>query len=113
LKGKPVTEQKISSNKLPEKLIAYLDSDQILANGSDMTRLVFKLTDQFGNPLPYTRKIISFKLEGPAEFVGDNPFLLFGGQGAVYIKANNKPGMVKIKVSTSDLEPVSISLELT
>ena len=35
---------------------------------------------------------IKFELEGPAEIIGDNPFSLIGGTGAIWIRAQERPG---------------------
>ena len=53
LQGQQVAEQWISSNRLPKNLELSTDTDQIFADGADMTRLIFRITDEFGNPLPY------------------------------------------------------------
>jgi beta-galactosidase len=36
-------------------------------------------------------------VEGPVEIIGDNPFSLIGGTGAVWIRAQEKPGTVRLK----------------
>jgi len=109
---KPVAEQKISSNNLPQKLLAVPDTHQLFADGSDMTRLILQVTDDYGNPIPYAPCNITLDVNGPAEIIGDNPFLLIGGQGAVYIKAKRDPGTAEITVRTTDLPPSSVSIEL-
>ena len=110
--GEKVAEQWISSNKLPKKLELSTDTDQLYADGADMTRLIFRITDEFGNPLPYATKIVTFELEGNADLVGENPFPLIGGQAALYIKAQHQTGLVTVRAHTPGLPSASISLEI-
>jgi beta-galactosidase len=35
-------------------------------------------------------------LEGPAEIIGDNPFSLVGGTGAIWIRSQQQPGTVQL-----------------
>ncbi|GAA0540292.1 beta-galactosidase [Rhizomicrobium palustre] len=68
------------------------DETALLADGADVTRVVVRVTDEFGNVRPFANDPIIFKLEGPAELIGDNPFALYGGVGAVWVKAIDKAG---------------------
>lgn len=109
--GKPVIEQWISSNRLPKKLVLSTDTNQLIADGADMTRLIFRVTDSYDNPLPYVTQLVNFTLSGPADLIGDNPFPLIGGQAALLIKARRQAGTVTIHAHSPGLSSVSISLE--
>jgi beta-galactosidase len=37
-----------------------------------------------------------FTLSGPAEIIGDNPFALIGGTGAIWIRAKEMPGTARL-----------------
>ena len=50
IEGKPVAEHWISSNRVPQLLELSTDTDRLHADGADMTRLIFRITDQYGNP---------------------------------------------------------------
>jgi beta-galactosidase len=54
------------------------------------------VTDEFDNIRPYASDPIVFTLEGPAELIGDNPFSLVGGTGAVWIRTQLQPGTVQL-----------------
>ena len=110
--GTQVAEQWISSSRLPKKLTLSTDVDQLWADGADMTRLIFRITDEFGNSLPYTPRIVTFKLLGPAELIGENPFPLIGGQAALHVKAQYESGTVSIHAHTPGLPKASTSLEI-
>jgi beta-galactosidase len=77
-----------------------------------MTRLVIRITDQFGNPLPYAAKVITFELEGLAELIGENPFPMIGGQAALFLKARHQAGTVVVRAHAPGLPAASISLEI-
>jgi beta-galactosidase len=110
--GQQVAEQWISSDKLPKKLDIKSSTDQLLADGSDIARVSFFITDEFGNPLPYARNIITFKLEGEADLIGENPFPLIGGQAAVYVRAKRKASLITITAQTPGLQDAKVSLEI-
>jgi beta-galactosidase len=112
LKGKQVARHSISSDRLPKRLELTIDTNQLMADGVDMTRLIFRITDEFGNTAPYSSKIVEFKAEGEADLIGDNPFPLIGGQAALYIKARHRIGRVKIFASAAGLPDASTTLEI-
>ncbi|MBN2001929.1 MAG: glycoside hydrolase family 2 protein [Anaerolineae bacterium] len=112
IREEPVAEQWIASNRLPKKLELAVGAPQLYADGADMTRLVFRITDAFGNPLPYAIKVVAFDLEGPADLIGENPFPLVGGQAALYVKARRQAGAVAIHAHAPGLESSMISLEI-
>ncbi len=103
INGELVAEHRIAADSLPYALDVTLDDDQLYADGADMTRLAVCVVDRFGNPLPYTDRAVWIALEGPVTLVGDNPLVLQGGQGAVFIKAGYTGGRVSICVKTDRL----------
>ena len=105
-------EQWIACSQSPVKLDLSADVQELNADGSDMTRLSIRITDAYGNPLPYAFKIVTLKIDGPAELIGENPLLLVGGQAAVYIKAHHQTGLVTIHAKTSDLPETEVTLKL-
>ena len=115
LDGKPVAERKIASDGVPSQLILTLDDELIEANGVDMTRLVFRIADRYGNRLPYANQVIQFDVtdgSDKVELIGENPFALIGGQAALYIKSKLSPGAATIRASTARLAPVEVTIRL-
>ncbi|MCB2210031.1 glycoside hydrolase family 2 protein [bacterium] len=112
LDNKPIAEQWIASNQLPTKLLLAVDTPELHADGADMTRLIFRITDAYGNPLPYATKVVHFDLKGPAELIGENPFPLVGGQAAVFIRAGDQPGKVTTQVTAAGLPSEKIEIEV-
>ncbi len=110
--GEAVIEQQIAGDGMPASLYLAADDDTLDADGADMTRLVFKIVDKFGNRLPYTNQVVSFEIEGPAELIGENPFAIMGGQAALYVKAGHEAGAVTIRATTPRLETAEVSLTI-
>jgi beta-galactosidase len=95
--GKRVAERRFSHLGIDQAFEASADDPNLRADGADSTRVVFRVTDEFGNQMRYSTAAITFKIDGPAEIVGDNPFSLVGGCGAIWIRAKQEPGTVVIK----------------
>jgi beta-galactosidase len=77
--------------------MAAADDSSLLADGADTTRITMRVADEFGNLRRYATAAISLSVEGPAEIIGDNPFSLMGGCGAVWVRARQEPGTAVVK----------------
>ncbi len=77
-----------------------------------MTRLIFRITDPYGNPVPYSNSVVSFEIEGPADLIGTNPFPLMSGQAALFIKAQQAEGIVQVRAYCEGLPEASLQLEI-
>ena len=94
--GKKVIERKMSAKGVDRELLVLPDDRDLIGDGIDMTRVVFKVTDEFGAVRPFANTPIGLTIEGPGEIVGENPFALFGGVGAVWIKTRQRPGVIRL-----------------
>jgi beta-galactosidase len=94
--GKKVIERKMSAKGVDKELVVEPDDRELIADGIDATRVVMKVTDEYGAVRPFANAAIALTVQGPAEIIGENPFALFGGVGAVWIKAKATPGVVKV-----------------
>ena len=88
------------------------DDSELMADGADSTRVVLRVTDEFGNIRPFANDAIKFELEGPAEITGDNPFSLIGGTGAIWIRAQEKAGTVRLKATHPTLGPQQLEIKI-
>jgi beta-galactosidase len=95
--GKQVISRQFSGRGVDVKFTLVPDDNELVADGADTTRVVLRVTDEFGAIKPFANDAIRLELEGPAEIIGDNPFSLIGGTGAVWIRAQEKPGIAKLK----------------
>jgi beta-galactosidase len=110
LNGEAVVEQRIAGDGLPRTLVLQPDDAELHADGADMTRLVFKIVDAYGNRLPYTNQAVTFEIDGPADLIGENPFAIMGGQAALYIKARKQAGAVTIRAQTARLPQATTTI---
>ena len=97
IQGKLVITRNMSGKGVDAKFLLLPDDTELVADGADTTRVVLRVTDEFGAVHPFANDAIKFELEGPAELIGDNPFSLVGGTGAVWIRAQEQPGKVRLK----------------
>ncbi len=107
--GRKVIEKKYSARGVDKQLVLRSDDTTLRADGADSTRVWFMVTDEYGNLRRYSSAAIEFSIDGPAEIIGDNPFSLSGGCGAIWIRARETPGTVRLKAT----HPVLGAQELT
>ncbi|PYS98230.1 MAG: glycoside hydrolase family 2 [Acidobacteria bacterium] len=93
--GKMVIEKKMSARGVDKQFIIAADDNELVADGIDMTRVVFKVADEFGNVKPFSVAAIQFTIEN-GEIMGDNPFALVGGCGAIWIRSTEKAGKIRL-----------------
>ena len=67
-----------------------------MGDGSDVTRLLIRITDEFGNTQQFASGVVSLTIDGPGEIIGENPFGLVGGAGAVWIKTKTEAGLIRL-----------------
>ena len=94
LKGQQVISKSFSGRGIDRKFTLRPDDRELFADGADSTRVVLRVTDEFDAIRTYANDSIVLTLEGPAEIIGDNPFALVGGTGAVWIRAKERAGTV-------------------
>jgi beta-galactosidase len=110
--GEARIEQQIAGDGLPAALTLNADDTELTADGADMTRVVFKIVDRFGNRLPYTQSVVTVWLHGPGQLIGENPFPLMGGQGAIYVKSGYTPSPITVWASTTRLKALPVTIDL-
>lgn len=97
IQEKLVITRRYSGRGVDVKFMLLPDDIELMADGADSTRVVLRVTDEFGAVHPFANDAIKFELEGPAQIIGDNPFSLIGGTGAVWIRAGEQAGKVRLK----------------
>jgi len=95
LGGQKVIERRMSSKGVDQQFLVEPDDKDLIADGIDMTRVVFRVADEFGNTRPFAHAAIVFTIEN-GEIVGDNPFALVGGAGAIWVKSKETPGLIRL-----------------
>ncbi|GEM44408.1 glycoside hydrolase family 2 TIM barrel-domain containing protein [Deinococcus cellulosilyticus] len=111
LNGALVKTHQLAADGIPRKLIFEADDPEIHADGADLTRLSLKITDGYGNALPFAWGPVSLDVEGPAVLVGEHPLILPGGQGAVYLRSTLIPGEVTITARAPGLPTQTVQVK--
>lgn len=104
--GKPVAEHKAFMARRPEKLLLWLDNEnmEFEANGSDIITVIAAVTDKDGNIKRLNDYYIKFDIEGEGRIIGDesimvNPVPVKWGTAPVMIQSTLNPGKIKIIAS--------------
>ncbi len=96
IKGKVAISRTLSGSGVDRKFALLPDDTGLMADGADTTRVVLRVTDEYDAIRPFANDAIRFELTGPAELIGDNPFSLIGGTGAIWIRAGEQPGIARL-----------------
>ncbi|HEY4424001.1 MAG TPA: glycoside hydrolase family 2 TIM barrel-domain containing protein [Pyrinomonadaceae bacterium] len=108
--GKVVITKMMSGKGVDQQLLVEPDDRELIGDGIDATRVVLKVTDEFGAVRPFANAAISLSLQGPAEIIGENPFALFGGVGAVWIKTKTSAGLVRLTATHATLGSKTVEI---
>lgn len=73
---------------------------------------LLRVTDQFGRIRPIANDPIMFEITGPAQLIGDSPFSLVSGTGAIWIRARQQPGVVIVRAKHLRLGTRQVTLTL-
>jgi beta-galactosidase len=79
----------------------HLEPDDLELNGDgiDATRVVIRVTDEYGSPRPFASGAVALAIEGPGQIIGENPFSLVGGVGALWIKTKESSGTIVLRAN--------------
>ena len=113
IRGKKVISRSMSGKGIDQKFTLLPDDTALIADGADTTRVVLRVTDEFDAIRPFANDAIHFELTGPAQLIGDNPFSLIGGTGAVWIRAGEIPGKVRLTAHHPYLGAQHVEFEIT
>lgn len=107
-----VIERKMSGRGADRQLLVEPDDRELIGDGIDMTRVVMKVTDEFGAVRPFANAAITLEVQGPGEIVGENPFALFGGVGAIWIKSKAGAGTIRLTAKHQTLGVKTVTFEV-
>ncbi|HEY0784288.1 MAG TPA: glycoside hydrolase family 2 protein, partial [Acidobacteriaceae bacterium] len=111
--GKQVISRTLSGKGVDAKFTLTPDDRELIADGADSTRVVMRVTDEFGNVHVSANDPILFSIEGPATLIGDTPMSLVGGTGAVWVRAQEQPGTVRLTGRHLRLGSQTVEIRLT
>ncbi len=110
--GKLVGSRTLSGSGTDERLVVKPDDTELDGDGRDATRLVLAVTDSGGNLRPFATGAIQLSLTGPGEIVGENPFSLSGGAGAVWVKAKEGAGTIRLEARHQYLGKRTVEIQV-
>jgi beta-galactosidase len=110
--GKQVIVKRYSGKGVDQKFSVLPDDTSLIADGADTTRVVLRVTDEFGAIRSLANDAIQLEIGGPAEIIGDNPFALVGGTGAVWLRAKEQTGRARLTASHPVLGKRQVELEI-
>ena len=109
-KGKKVTETDWLRPGLPKAIRLKADSKTIIADGSDLTRIVATVVDAKGTPVKSLASEIYFNVQGKGTIVGDNPAQIRGGKAVVYVRSHYTLGDLTITAGSPELKSAQTSV---
>jgi len=112
IKDKLVATKILPGGGTDDVLVVKPDDTELDGDGSDATRVVLAVTDSGGNYRPFSTGAISLSLTGPGEIVGENPFSLSGGAGAVWVKAKESSGTIHLEARHQYLGKKSVDIRV-
>jgi beta-galactosidase len=112
LNGQLAKTQILSGTGKDTDLRVLPDDTELSGDGRDATRVVLLITDEHGNIRPFATGAVSMTLTGPGELIGENPFAITGGTGAVWIKSREVPGVVRLTAKHPYLGSRSIEIQV-
>jgi beta-galactosidase len=113
LGGELVASRSFSADPSGDALTLAADDAELDADGTDATRLWFRVVDRYGAPRPYVTGQVTLGLDGPAVLIGDNPFdfAAAGGVGAAWLRSlPGSPGPVTVTATHPTLGTATASL---
>ena len=102
---------------LPTGLSLKADSSQLIADGSDLTRIVATVVDSKGAAVPQLASQVYFKVKGSGTIVGPNPAPIRAGKAVVLVRSHydieklevigESPGLNNGSATISCIKPAS------
>jgi beta-galactosidase len=111
--GKQVISKTYSGKGIDQQFAVLPDDTALVADGADTTRVVLRVNDEYGRIRPFANDAIELTLDGPAEIIGNNPFALVGGTGAVWIRAKETAGTVRLQAKHPVLGTQTVEFTLS
>ena len=114
--GKLALTRQFSSDATQDQFVLAADDAELTGDGSDATRVEFKVVDKYGAERAFAKGAVRFELAGPGALVGDNPFDLdpAGGVGAVWVRAApGGSGVITLTARHPQFAPRQVTVAVT
>jgi beta-galactosidase len=110
--GNKVISKTLSGKGADQQFHVEPDDTELFGDGIDATRVVMRVTDEFGAARPFATGAIALTIDGPGEIVGENPFALVGGVGAVWVKTKEAIGLIRLKAKHPALGAKTVEIKV-
>ncbi|MBQ9680202.1 MAG: glycoside hydrolase family 2 protein [Ruminococcus sp.] len=95
-------------------LTAQADHTELIEDKTyDVAAVRIRMTDQNGITLPYYNGAVKMQLDGDAELIAEDPVILRGGTGGIYIRTKGKNGKAALTLSADGAESLTIGFTIT
>jgi beta-galactosidase len=94
--GRKVITKTMSGSGADRMFHVEPDDKELTGDGIDATRVVLRVTDEYGSPRSFATGAITLSVQGPGQIIGENPMSLAGGVGAVWIKTREGAGTIRL-----------------
>ena len=108
-----VLSRSFSSDTSTDEFSLHADDAELVADGTDATRVMFAVLDKHGAQRAFAGGMVSLRIEGPGVIVGENPFALAanGGAGAVYVRTlHGSTGRIRIEAAHDTLGKKTVEI---
>jgi beta-galactosidase len=112
VRGAKAIGKTLSGGGSARRLEVAADDRSLFADGSDATRIVMRVTDQYGNVQRLCGDPLRLTLSGPATLVGPRTVALTGGTIAVWIRAMQQPGRVRFTATHDTFGAKEVEIEI-
>lgn len=110
--GKLRITRQMSARGVDRQFLVAADDSALQGDGIDATRVVLRVADEFGAARPFATGAIQLTLDGPGEIIGENPFALTGGVGAIWVRSRQEAGTIRLDAKHPVLGTQTITIEV-
>jgi beta-galactosidase len=112
LKGEKVISKTLPGNDYDRQLHVEPDDKELAGDGIDATRVVLRVTNEHGGARPFSTGSILLRVEGPGEIIGENPFALVAGVGAIWIRSRQAAGVIRLHARHQYLGEQTVEIQV-
>jgi beta-galactosidase len=113
INGVKVISKTLPGNDYDRQLHVEPDDAELVGDGIDATRVVLRVTNEHGGDRPFSTGAIALRVDGPGEIVGENPFSLAAGVGAVWVRSKEGAGTIRLHARHQYLGEKTVEIRVT
>jgi beta-galactosidase len=111
---KLVISRHYSGDRSSDRLVAFGDDSEIVADGVDATRVELRIVDKFGEARGHSQTRVDVEVRGPGVLIGEPVFDFSetGAVGAVWVRSRSfgEAGLITLRASHPLLGSVSVNV---